>query len=57
MRGNGRSRLSLLPGQSVASEDKFKYHTNAKSVAMGNHVIFFISFVLINVNSWFGALR
>jgi len=40
MRGNGRSRLSLLPGQSVASEDKFKYHTSAKSVAMGNHVIF-----------------
>ena len=36
---NGPFKLSLLPDQGVFSKDKFKYHTNATSVAMGNRMI------------------
>lgn len=39
MHGNGRFRLSLLPGQSVSSEDKFKCRTSAKRVARSNLLI------------------
>lgn len=28
-----------MSGQSVGSEDKFKYHTGAKSVVVGNRMI------------------
>ena len=39
MRGNGPFSPELLSGQSISSDDKFKYRLSAKSVATGNRMI------------------
>ena len=53
MRGNGPFSLSMLSGQSVSSEDKFKYRLCAKSVATGNRMIVlsFLSWLMLIAGS------